>query len=112
MFGRRKRERKQAELEAREDFRTEVLSRLARIEYVLHPGEVENTPTVIQSPTLEQVLQEAADANREHAAEKFGEVLFSRDGEWYETASGEPVVFTPHGWRLAKDIAPFELKHP
>jgi phage baseplate assembly protein W len=60
--------------------------------------------TVNGAPTVDAILQDAADFNRANAHEKFGDVLFSRDGEWYETATGERVLFTPYGWRPVADV--------
>lgn len=52
----------------------------------------------------DRLLQEAADFNAANWQEKFGDVLFSRDGVVYERESGREVIFTPHGWRVLEDV--------
>lgn len=59
-------------------------------------------------PSLYEGMQAAADYNRDHAGEKFGEQLRYDPfrNEWVTREDDEPVIFTPYGWRKEKEVMP------
>lgn len=89
------------------------LRKVAALERIAAALEALNYKPKTDVLTRRDTMQLFAEANKNHAAERFGDALrfeFSEDrtsGQWVEAATGKPVVFTPHGWRVEDDVKEF-----